>query len=581
MARRFLLLTLCALVGCGAAAQAVAAKGLEPIGAAGDVTVDGSPYRYVAISPGFPGKLTVVERIDRRGGRVSRWWYLRGSYYVPAVAYDGSAGGLSADGTTLVLTRFPDYYLNPATTRLAILKTGRVTRLPERHRPRRWVRFVELRGDFRVDAISPDGSTVFLTHYLEPARPGAHLGASEIRALDTASGRLLPAPVLATEEPKGQRRDRHGEALPISGANSPDGRWAYTLYGGNGQAPFIEALDTTRRRPVAFIDLPQLKNRRNPFLLKLRVVGEGRRILVLGRSPVQGGRPRPLLLVDRETSRVRKLTPPATSAGGTSPWPPTGLASVVLALGIAWAADLDVTAPASGFLAFTQTPRRPGNLLERTGIAGRSAGGRPIRMRQLGDPAIDGKVLVFDCIHGDECAATGRIQPLANGCPDPNADIYIVPDLNPDGFRGGTRLNGRGVDLNRNFAGGWLPIGERGDPEYAGPRPFSEPEARLAARIVEALRPEVTLWFHQDDARRPFVRAWGQSVPIARRFARLAGLRFRLMRWLAGTAPNWQNHRFPGTSSFVVELPPGPLANALRGRLSSAVDRLAEQVSKG
>ena len=27
------------------------------------------------------------------------------------------------------------------------------------------------------------------------------------------------------------------------------------------------------------------------------------------------------------------------------------------------------------------------------------------------------------------------------------------------------------------------------------------------------------------------------------------------MPWMDGTAPNWQNHAFPGTSSFVVELP--------------------------
>ncbi len=87
-----------------------------------------------------------------------------------------------------------------------------------------------------------------------------------------------------------------------------------------------------------------------------------------------------------------------------------------------------------GFLAFLDTPRHPGNLVERAGVAGRSAARRPIRLRQLGDPALPGKVLLFGCIHGDECAATGQIQPLANGCPDPAADIYIVPNLDPDGF---------------------------------------------------------------------------------------------------------------------------------------------------
>lgn len=231
-----------------------------------------------------------------------------------------------------------------------------------------------------------------------------------------------------------------------------------------------------------------------------------------------------------------------------------------------------------GFLAFTQTPRRPGNLLMREGLAGRSAGGRPILMRQLGDPAIDGEVLVFGCIHGDECAG-GRLQPLTGGCPDPSADLYLVPNLNPDGFALRSRLNGRGVDLNRNFPAEWKPIGERGSPQFSGPGPFSEPETRLAARIVRRLRPEVTIWFHQHHGP-PLVRAWGQSVASARRFAQLAKLPFRRLPWLAGTAPNWQNHRFPGSGSFVVELPRGAASNETMTRLGRAVVLLAREVGE-
>jgi hypothetical protein len=231
------------------------------------------------------------------------------------------------------------------------------------------------------------------------------------------------------------------------------------------------------------------------------------------------------------------------------------------------------------YLAFTQALRHPGNLLLRAGIAGRSAGGRPIGLRQLGDPSLDGELLVFGCIHGDECAASG-LQPLSNGCPDPGADIYVVPDLNPDGAAGGTRVNGRGVDLNRNFPAGWRAIGSRGDPQYSGRRAFSEPESRLAARIVRTIGPEATIWFHQHHGARPFVRAWGQSVPTARRFARLAAMPFHLLPWPAGTAPNWQNHRFPGTSSFVVELPWGDLGPAMEGRVAKAVLRLGRRVSE-
>jgi murein peptide amidase A len=240
---------------------------------------------------------------------------------------------------------------------------------------------------------------------------------------------------------------------------------------------------------------------------------------------------------------------------------------------------LERRGPGDGFLAFTQTARQPGNLLARRGVAGRSATKRPIALLQRGDPAIDGEVLVFGCVHGDECAARG-LQPLSNGCPDPASDIYLVPNLNPDGFALDTRLNGGGVDLNRNFPAGWKPIGEPGDPQYSGPRPFSEPETQLAARIVNRLRPEATIWFHQHHAGRPLVRAWGQSIAAARRYAGLAQLPFRRLPWPMGTAPNWQNHRFPGSASFVVEMPRGPLAEQMESRLERSIVLLAREVGE-
>jgi protein MpaA len=239
-----------------------------------------------------------------------------------------------------------------------------------------------------------------------------------------------------------------------------------------------------------------------------------------------------------------------------------------------------------GFPSFIQTAGHPGNPLARrgvvsasAGIAGRSPARRPIELVQRGQLAIDGELLVFGCIHGDECAAR-PLQPLNNGCPDPASDIYVVPNLNPDGFALGTRLNGRGVDLNRNFPSEWEPIGRRWDPQYSGPRPFSEPETRLAARIIQRLRPEVTIWFHQHRAARPLVRAWGQSVVVARRYAELARLPFRRLPWPAGTAPNWQNHHLPGTASFVVETPPGPLPERLKSQLERSIVLLGRKVGE-
>jgi hypothetical protein len=250
---------------------------------------------------------------------------------------------------------------------------------------------------------------------------------------------------------------------------------------------------------------------------------------------------------------------------------------------IALLAALAVIAPApqrpdtdGSFLAFAETPRGLGNLVGRNKVVSRSAQGRPITIHQLGDPKWSGELLVFGCIHGDECAASG-VEPLTGGCPDPSADIFIVPNLNPDSTADGSRLNGDGVDLNRNFNSGWRRQGRSGDPEYAGPRPFSEPETRLAARIVHALEPAATIWFHQYRGERPFVRAWGRSIAGARHFAALARMPFRAMRWPAGTAPSWQNHRF-ASPAFVVELPQGRLAGAMRSRLSKALVRMGRWV---
>jgi hypothetical protein len=112
------LLGLAALIGgLGAAspsAPSAAAKGLETLGAKG-VGLPGSPYRYETLAPHAPkagNRWTVVVRTDRRGGAVSRWWHLRGSWLIPAAAYDRSPTGLSADGKRLVLSSFR--YADPA-----------------------------------------------------------------------------------------------------------------------------------------------------------------------------------------------------------------------------------------------------------------------------------------------------------------------------------------------------------------------------------------------------------------------------------------------------------------------------------
>ena len=226
-------------------------------------------------------------------------------------------------------------------------------------------------------------------------------------------------------------------------------------------------------------------------------------------------------------------------------------------------------------------PRRP--VIRRATVPiGRSADGRMITARAInGDPG-DGhreppSVLVIGCIHGDECAGIAAAR-RSYFCRRPETgDLVVVRNLNPDGLVLGTRLNGRGVDLNRNFAADWRPIGAPGDPEHSGPAPFSEPETRIARRLIRGLHPDVTIWFHQQAE--PLVRAWGPSVPAARAYARLSGLPFHRLPWMDGTAPNWQNNHFPGTSSFVVELPAAGAVHA--DRHGAAILALAGELMPG
>jgi murein peptide amidase A len=205
---------------------------------------------------------------------------------------------------------------------------------------------------------------------------------------------------------------------------------------------------------------------------------------------------------------------------------------------------------------------------------GHSVDGRAIRPVVLGTPGAAHRVLVVGCIHGNETAGVAIVNRLLKAGAPHGTEIVVVPSLNPDGCARGTRQNAHGVDLNRNFPSNWGRIGKRGSFQWSGPRPLSEPESRYAVLLIDRLRPQITIWFHQHQG---FVRAWGQSIPTARRFARLAAYPYQSIRWPFGTASNWQNHRFPGTASFVVELPAGPVPPARIAGWVRAIRQLAVQ----
>src|SRR4029077_13022119 len=135
-----------------------------------------------------------------------------------------------------------------------------------------------------------------------------------------------------------------------------------------------------------------------------------------------------------------------------------------------------------GFRAATPPRRAAAPPMVRRMVLGHSVLGRPIIAFRLGDPTSETKILVVGCIHGNESAGTAIARALIAD-PPADIDLWVIRNLNPDGFRAGTRQNGRGVDLNRNFPFHWRPAGRPWDKEYPGPHPLSEPEARLAPRV--------------------------------------------------------------------------------------------------
>jgi hypothetical protein len=191
------------------------------VGAAHGVrTADGS-RRYLAQPR---RRLTIVKALSRPGRTIERA-VIPGRFEVPVVAYDGSTSGLSANDRTLVLIR-PRVTFPQRSTELVIVAA----------RTLRPLRFERLGGDFSFDAISPSGRWIYLIQYTSRTDPTRY----RVRALNTHTGRLLARDIVDPHD--------RGEAMrgnPMSRLTSPGGRWAYTLYDGDGH-PFVHALDTVR-----------------------------------------------------------------------------------------------------------------------------------------------------------------------------------------------------------------------------------------------------------------------------------------------------------------------------------------------
>jgi hypothetical protein len=224
-----------------------AAAGPTPGTVTGWEGIRAGDVRYVAVNS---ARDTVIERIDTRTGRVLRFGAIPGLFGIPLVAFDGTTTGITRDGASLVLSTFP--VPSASSTRFAVVSTRT---LKERKR-------FSLRGLWSLDALSPNGNTLFLIEYL--AADGNYTN-YRVRAYDLVAGRLVAGAIVDKREPDSMT------GLPMTRTTSADGAWAFTLYSRDGAPAFVHALDTAHRAAVC-IDLPWKAGPDSLLKVRMKVV---------------------------------------------------------------------------------------------------------------------------------------------------------------------------------------------------------------------------------------------------------------------------------------------------------------------
>jgi hypothetical protein len=258
-----------AAVVCTAVTQAVA-LGAGPSPGLSQNGITRGDVRYVMVNG------TTIAAMDREGGRILRSKAFRTTWGVPLVSFDGTAGGLSRDGRTLVLSDTNGVDPSAARTSFLVLDTRKFRVLGK----------VPLKGSWSFDALSPDARTMYLIEHLYISGDPTHY---RVRAYDLRKHRLL-ARVITDKST--WETDMQG--MPISRL-ARDG-WEYTLYGGSGPRPFIHALDT-RHATAVCIDMPWKYQPDKVFSYRLRWGGDGRVV-------VRGPHGRALAVVDAASKQV-------------------------------------------------------------------------------------------------------------------------------------------------------------------------------------------------------------------------------------------------------------------------------------
>ncbi|MDX9730235.1 MAG: DUF2817 domain-containing protein [Bdellovibrionales bacterium] len=156
----------------------------------------------------------------------------------------------------------------------------------------------------------------------------------------------------------------------------------------------------------------------------------------------------------------------------------------------------------------------------------KTALGTPISLyssRPLTELMAERPILLFGGVHGDEPEGVHLAENTLTALTEWSKSEALVPwilipCLNVDGFIAKTRVNGRGVDLNRNYPSkDWTPTVKLDDPKKdtarynPGPSPMSEPEVAGIVELIETHKPRLLIHCHSWE---PCIVATGESSGI-------------------------------------------------------------------
>jgi murein peptide amidase A len=128
-----------------------------------------------------------------------------------------------------------------------------------------------------------------------------------------------------------------------------------------------------------------------------------------------------------------------------------------------------------------------------------SPGGKNIELfssHRIGDRPL----LFIGGVHGDDPEGVELAQKFISWLQKNNNPEFhswlLIPCLNVDGYSKNERVNGNGVDLNRNFPSHDWSAEAKAPRYFPGSFPGSEPEVQAVCKLISKVNPQVIFHFH-------------------------------------------------------------------------------------